>query len=187
MQIACIDFNDFRALLRADQYFIEALKLVQFFMPEVYIAAGFVRNRIWDHLYDQSNVYSDLDIDVIYFDDINISADIDYQLEKKLTEALNAPWQVRNQARMHIFGGHKPFSSLEHALKHWAETATTVGVRLDSSENLQFIAPFGFTDLCNHILRVTPIMKRCDLKGFHNRIAKKNWCERWPSLTIIDT
>jgi hypothetical protein len=186
MQTTCIDFDDFQALLSTDQYFIAVLKVVRLLMPEAYIAAGFVRNRIWDHLYDQSNLYSDLDIDVIYFDGINISADIDYQLEKKLTEAFDAPWQVRNQARMHIFGGHKPFSSLEHALKHWAETATTVGVRLDSSDKLQFIAPFGFTDLFTHTLRITPIMKRCDLEGFHNRIVKKNWCERWPGLTIVD-
>lgn len=163
------------------------LQLVRDIGPAgAFVAAGFVRNRVWDALYEHNVPYPEADIDVVFFCRGDSSKDRDMAVEAALHQAdPSSDWQVRNQARMHDFGGHKPFTSLDHALTHWAETATSVSVRLDAADQLHFIAPMGFEDLERHILRITPVMKACDPKGFDKRLAAKGWLERWPNLTVV--
>ncbi len=151
-----------------------------------YIAAGFVRNRYWDSLYDPAPGAPPSDLDVVYFNRDYALKTRDMAFEASLR--LKAPgydWQVRNQARMHDFGGYAPFSSLEDALRHWAETATGIGVRLDAKDQLEWTAAFGFDDLFSHILRITPAMKANDPKGFEARLERKGWLTRWPELEVI--
>ena len=174
--------DDIQKLLLKDAYVIDILNTVRDYGPPgAFVAAGFVRNRIWDALYDQQGEYEDADIDVVYFD--RDKASKEYELKLKIR--LEARWQVRNQARMHYFGGHKPFEDLRHALMHWAETATTVGVRFGSTDKLEFVAPFGLTDLRAHILRISPIMKASDPQGFDKRLTDKGWLTRWPDLEVL--
>lgn len=174
------------ALLRADAAAMELLRAVAEAGPSgAYIGAGFLRNRVWDSFYKDGRAIPEADIDVIYFSAENDSAEADYAYEAKLTAYLPGyDWQVRNQARMHHFHGYEPFTSLEDGLRHWAETATTVSVRLQKGE-LDFIAPFGFDDLMQQILRITPTMKARDPEGFQARLDKKGWRRRWPNLKII--
>lgn len=163
------------------------LRLVRDFGPDgAFIAAGFVRNRIWDALYPDAYIFPEADVDVVYFNTRRADKETDKAIEVQLTSHdSSAEWQVRNQAYMHHFGGHAPFFSLEDALLHWAETATGVGVRLDRQGKLQFVAPFGFDDLLAHILRITPTMKNTDPAGFDARLEAKGWLKRWPDLTVI--
>jgi len=175
------------ALLGADARVIATLETVRRIGPAgAYVAAGFVRNRVWDSFYADGRAYPDLDIDVVYFDANETGKAPEARFEAALEAALPCGlWQVRNQARMHEFGGHPPFSDMTDALMHWAETATTVGVRLDAAGHMEAIAPFGFDDLFSHILRITPVMKRHDPMGFDARLARKKWQARWPNLTVI--
>lgn len=175
------------ALMTSDPFAMQMLAAVRDHGPEgAYVAAGFVRNRVWDALYPEKPLVPDVDIDVVYFDACNREKSSDSAFEAKLEN--NVPtglWQVRNQARMHKFGGHPPFGSLDHALSHWAETATTVGLRLTLSDDFEFVAPFGFDDLRDHILRITPMMKHHDQQGFDARLEAKGWQIRWPNLQVI--
>ncbi|UTW55736.1 nucleotidyltransferase family protein [Kordiimonas sp. SCSIO 12610] len=186
MQDERLYFDGLLKLLHDDNYAIDILKCVHSQIPHAFVAAGFIRNRIWDHLYGNNGLYPDTDIDVIYFDKSNKNPEIDYALEASLEAKISAPWQVRNQARMHEYSGLKPFRSLEHAMAHWPETATAIGVRLSAEQKLEFIAPFGFDDLLNHTLRITPNMKKHNLPGFQRRFAEKGWLERWPRLKVLD-
>lgn len=174
------------SLLRADPIVMRVLKAVRDAGPEgAFVAAGFIRNRVWDSFYPDNKSPSDLDIDVVYFDAAHTAKATEHQFEERLDKLLpTGIWQVRNQARMHSFGGHAPFKSLEHGLMHWAETATTVGARLNGQE-VEFIAPFGFDDLWGHVLRITPIMKRTDPVGFDARLDRKGWLKRWPNLKVV--
>lgn len=173
--------------LLKDPFVTDVLNAVRNVGPEGgYVAAGFVRNRVWDSLYEGQCQYSDADIDVVYFDEGDATRERDAAYDAALEAALPCgPWQVSNQARMHHFGGHPPFESLEHGLSHWAETATTVGVRLSADGTLEGVAPFGYDDLFGHILRITPKMKRHDPDGFNRRLQAKGWLERWPNLIVI--
>src|SRR5918993_6105701 len=72
-------------------------------LPDWCIAAGFVRNRVWDHLHGISPPREPPDIDVLYYDAADLSKEREVEHEKRLDALLPGPlWQVRNQARMHI-------------------------------------------------------------------------------------
>jgi len=175
------------ALISQNPAAMVALEAVRDVGPTgAYIAAGFVRNRYWDSLYDPAPAAAASDLDVVYFDRDYCMKTRDMAFEASLR--LKAPgldWEVRNQARMHEFGGYPPFGSLEDALRHWAETATGIGVRLGGAGELEWIAAFGFDDLFDHILRITPAMKANDPGGFQARLASKGWQARWPRLRVI--
>lgn len=180
------------AVLRQDKFAMRALLAVREAGPEdAYIAAGFIRNRYWDSLYATSANATgprsvDADIDVVFFNSTKPEKEWDLQFEGALESRFpTGLWQVRNQARMHSFGNHPPFTSLSDALAHWAETATTVGARLLDTGELDFIAPFGFDDLYGHVLRITPRMKINDPAGFDRRLDEKKWQDRWPDLLVV--
>src|SRR5262245_735899 len=79
-------------------------------LPDCWIAAGFVRNRVWDHLCGIVPARPVADVDVVYFD----TGDPEGAREVAHESALRAlsprtPWQVRNQARMHLRHGDAPY------------------------------------------------------------------------------
>ena len=56
-------------LIQSDHAMIETLAAVRdLALPDGWIAAGFVRNRIWDHLHGYAEPTPLNDIDVVYFD-----------------------------------------------------------------------------------------------------------------------
>jgi len=179
--------NHIETLLRADGRAMKQLEAVRLVCPEgTFLAAGFVRNRVWDALYDPAPRVPEVDVDVVYYCTHDTGKARDLAVEAVLQDVdPTTDWQVRNQARMHTFGGHAPFTSLGHALMHWAETATSVGVRLDGAGDYHFIAPMGYSDLADHILRITPVMKATDPEGFNKRLAAKGWQQRWPRLRVV--
>ncbi|CAH7108283.1 hypothetical protein VCHA54P496_10681 [Vibrio chagasii] len=57
------------ALIEQDPLRTKILECVaQLDLPQCYVAAGFVRNLVWDHLHGFDNPTPLNDIDVIYFD-----------------------------------------------------------------------------------------------------------------------
>ena len=91
-------------LLRQDPMRIKALECVyKLALPDCYIAAGFVRNMVWDHLYRFSLPTPLKDVDVIYFNLHQCSSDADRSYQDELQQLMPAvDWQVKNQARMHL-------------------------------------------------------------------------------------
>lgn len=117
-------------------------------LPHGCIAAGYVRNYVWDVLHDRRTGTPFNDVDVLYYD----SSDLSEETEKKLEEALRKKhpayhWSVKNQARMHLRNKEAPYLSVEDAMKRWPETATAVGVALDREGELRILAPHGLQDL----------------------------------------
>jgi hypothetical protein len=152
----------------------------------LFLTAGFVRNRYWDSLYPCVAVSGTSDIDVVYFNSGSVSKSLDLEYESVLCKYMRGvDWQVRNQARMHNFGGYAPFTDLSDALTHWSETATAIGVRLSANDEMQVIAPFGLDDLYNHVLRITPVMYANDPAGFEGRVKHKQWRMRWPEVKVV--
>ncbi len=85
-------------LIKRDPMRIEALNHVsQLNLPQCYIAAGFVRNLVWDSLHEFESTTPLNDVDVIYFDpnESNPDAYLGYEAYLKgCMPGLN--WQVRN-------------------------------------------------------------------------------------------
>jgi hypothetical protein len=154
------------------------------------IGAGILRNIVWDHLHGYDIPCQFNDIDVAYFDSQNISAEQDHEFQKKLFSWLPLPWEVTNQAGVHIWFesvfGHtvSPLSSLEEAVSTWPETATSIGVTLTDNDQIRVIAPFGFDDLFQCIVRRNST--RVSIETYRNRIAQKKYNERWPLVTVME-
>lgn len=183
-------FENLRDLLSSDLRILEMLGAVRSLdLPDSWITAGAVRNSVWDHLhgYDDSTPLND--VDVIYFDPHDTDEETEKCLEDQLHQRLPAhPWSVKNQVRMAKRNGDAPYHSTEHALEHWCETPTAVGVRLNANDHIEIIAPFGLDDLLGLIVRPTPFAK-CHprkLAQYRERMIKKNWPSRWPRIRVLE-
>ncbi|MFN1512371.1 nucleotidyltransferase family protein [Vibrio owensii] len=170
-------------LLAEDPLRIQALECVRSLgLPDCYIAAGFVRNLVWDHLHLKQNPTPLNDLDVVYFD----PDELDEQAYLKYETQLNAlmpelNWQVRNQANMHLRNGDKPYQSTLDAMSHWPEKETAVAARLDEKKQIECISVFGFESLFEGQITYNP--KRT-LTLFQSRVESKNWLITWPQLQV---
>lgn len=170
-------------LVRDDEV-LHALRSVRALnLRDGYIAAGFVRNFIWDRLHGYERRTPLNDTDVIYYCPENICEEADLHYEKMLHDANPGwNWSVKNQARMHVRNGHPPYASIEDAMKRWPETATAVAVRIDDGGRVHIVAPFGLRDLFGLVVRRSPYFD--DVDYFH--IKQKNWCSLWPRLNVVE-
>lgn len=175
---------DILALVRGDDGMMRALRIARDFnLPDWWIGAGFLRNRIWDAMAGVTGSTAS-DVDLVYFNKDNTDAETDWEYDRQLKQLdpLN-DWEVRNQARMHYVNGLDPFTSTEDGIAHWTETATAIGVKLEGEE-LQLLFCYGTDDLLGMIARPTSYLQGDRIDIFNNRMAKKNWQHRWPMLRI---
>jgi hypothetical protein len=175
-----------QALIASDQRRMDVLRAVRDLgLPDCWVAAGFVRNRVWDHVHGLAASPLSQDIDVIWFDAAQCDADCDAAHEQVLqSRDATLDWSVKNQARMHVRNGDAPYASATDAMRYWPETATAVGVRLGPGDTIEVAAPFGLDDLFG--LVVQPTRRFADEKRavYLARIRAKDWPGRWPRLRI---
>lgn len=171
-----------RRLLLQDELRMKALQsLAQLKIASAYIAAGFVRNAIWDSLHQRESTPLN-DIDVIYFDPDNIDKLQDEKIQQRLQHAMpDMNWEVKNQARMHIKNNHAPYLDCCDAMSYWPEKETAIAVRLHSVGKLQFISPFDIADLFAGCITHNPKRSK---HLFNQRVEQKKWLSIWPNLTV---
>lgn len=176
--------SELLALIAGQPERLHLLRVVRDHGPEgAWIAAGFVRNAVWDALHGYSEPTPLSDIDVLHFSADNLDPEADYAWERRFLEVCpDAPWSVRNQARMHLRNADSPYRDCADAMGHWPEVCTAVAVRL-SGESLELLAPLGVDDIWQ--LRVRPSEHfRAKPHIYRERLAAKNWPARWPKLCI---
>lgn len=155
-------------------------------LPDWCIAAGFVRNRVWDHLHGIVPPRQPVDIDVLYFDAGDLSRERESEHERRLAVLLpGLPWQVRNQARMHVWKDLPPHRDTADAMVYWLETVTAVGVRLEDGDSITVVAPLGTDDLLGLRCRPTAF-GRTRRHEYEARIAAKRWREMWPKVRFLE-
>ncbi|MCE9793559.1 nucleotidyltransferase family protein [Shewanella indica] len=163
--------------LRQDRMRMQALECVANLGPiDAWLAAGFVRNLVWDKLHGTVSRLSD--IDVIYFEPSDHSEVTDRAYEAKLVAALDLPWSVKNQARMHLKNNHQPYVSVSDAMSYWPEQQTALAVRLRAGE-LQLLNLFPLGPLL--ALELSPNPKSTP-GVFESRLKAKNWLADYPLL-----
>ena len=154
-------------------------------LPQCYIAAGYIRNYCWDYLSNYEKHLPLNDVDIIYYDPQNVAFEQEVEAEQRLNKYKpQYNWSVKNQARMHLTNGTLPYSSTLDAMRHWPETATAVGMRLDDTGRIEIIAPYGLDDLFHMQLRKTDLFTNVDY--YYMRHQSKGWLERWPKLRLVD-
>ena len=174
--------NTIETMLRQDKPRMQQLQAVQTLqLPDCFVAAGFVRNMVWDALHDYPPTPLN-DVDVIYYDEqLRIAPE---DIEKTLTNALpDINWQVKNQAVMHHRNQDPAYQNSTDAMRYWPEKETAVGVRLVDNNQLELAAPFGVQSLLEGKLTHNPLRSK---EVFEQRIASKQWLEKWPKLQIIN-
>jgi hypothetical protein len=168
-------------IIKSDNKRMDILRIVASLkLPDCYVAAGFVRNMVWDYIhgYDLTPLN---DVDVIYFDKVGqyLTDSIQHQLSL-LKPSIK--WEVKNQALMHIRNGDKPYINSMDAMTYWPEKETAVGVRLLEDGEIELSAPFGTRSLFKGYITFNP--KR-SFSVFQQRLCSKKWVEKWPRLRVI--
>jgi hypothetical protein len=157
-------------------------------LPDSWIGAGFVRNRVWDTLIGRVTRSGQDDVDVVYYDNGDPDGDREGEVETKLAALIpGVLWQARNQRRMHLYRskGDRPYRDTEDSLRYWLETPTAVAARLTDAERIELLAPYGLDDLLNLTCRPTPAgLRRAD--DYRERLASKGWRQRWPEARFLE-
>ncbi|CAM2834878.1 nucleotidyltransferase family protein [Vibrio rarus] len=170
-------------LIQQDPIRIEALECVsQLNLPQCYIAAGFVRNMVWDALHEFKLSTLLNDVDVIYFDPTESDPDAYLEYEAQLKGCMpQLNWQVRNQVKMHERNSDEPYQSSVDAMSYWPEKETAVAIRKTRLGHYECVAAFGFESLFSCCVTHNPKRSR---ETFESRVNSKGWLVRWSSLRI---
>jgi uncharacterized protein len=180
--------EDIKMLIKRDEFMMEILQAASTLnLSDWWICAGFVRSKIWDTLHDFPQRTDTPDVDVIYFDSTNVEEDIEKVFEKKLMSIMpTIPWSVKNQARMHTINNLPPYTSSVDAISKFPETATALGVKLDSNHQLVLTAPCGIEDVISLELKPTPFFTLTTERAviYEERIIKKNWKSTWYKIKV---
>lgn len=156
-------------------------------LKDSWLAAGSVRNFIWNLLSDKSPFDRETDVDVIFFDP-DVSYEETVSLEKKLREVFpQYQWELKNQVYMHQHSPHTvPYTSSRDAMSKYPERCTAIGLRLHADATLELFAPYGLEDIFNFHVSSTPhfLDNEDRMKLYQERLSKKNWQEKWKNLTF---
>jgi uncharacterized protein len=182
--------DQLRALVASSPELLRILRAVREVAPEgAYVAAGAIRDTVWNILTGRGAQALEGDVDVVYFDAAE-TVGAAQELERELRQRFpHERWEVTNQAHVHLWyrdasGGRvAPFHSVHEAVATWTETATAVGARHSVDGKVDVLAPFGLEDLFALVVRPNP--ERVDRTAFLERVARKRWIERWPELKIV--
>ncbi|TVX94379.1 nucleotidyltransferase family protein [Paenibacillus agilis] len=173
-------------IMRANNHLLRDLALVkQLNLPHWCIAAGYVRNAVWDYMHGYVAPTLLNDVDILYYDPNHLCEDTEKQYEAVLREQVgDYNWSIKNQARMHLRNNASPYASVVDAMKRWPETATATGIYLDDENQIQIVAPHGLDDLFGLVIRRSPYFQ--DRDYFHARIHQKKWLGTYPKLRVIE-
>jgi hypothetical protein len=159
-------------------------------LPDCWLVAGALAQTVWNDVLGLAPGHGLSDIDLVYFDEYDISeAGEAWEVDRlrRLFYALPVRLDIKNEARVHLWYEAKfgyaiaPYSSTAHAITTFPTTAIAIGVQPTSSGPL-ISAPFGLADLFGLIVRPN---KAQITRSFYEAKATR-WKALWPQLTIIE-
>jgi uncharacterized protein len=180
-----------RHILQQNAWFMDVLRAVQTCgLPDWCVGAGVIRNIVWDHLHGYQQPSYLADVDVAFFDPAHLEQEYDQVIQQQLaTRRPDVPWEVTNQAGVHLwfesyFGyAVEPLTSITDAVSKWPETTACIAAYLEPGGRLEIIAPLGLTDLFEMVVRRNP--RRVSQEVYQQRIAQKQYAQRWPQVRVI--
>lgn len=165
-----------------------ALEVLHKEFDHAYLGAGCIVQTVWNDQTNRPIEYGIHDLDIVYYDEMNLSEEKEIVIEKRMQRLLS-PFKidVKNEARVHLWYEKKfgkriePYPSLEHAINSWPTTATAIGVKIDEKGAFKVYAPYGLHDLFGLIVR--PNKRLISREVYEAKVAK--WLAHWPELKII--
>ena len=181
--------QELQAIVRATPWLLDALARVRHVAPAgALIAAGAVRDTVWNVLGGRDAPPPAADVDVVYWQASEEPERARYHQDALARVAPTLCWEVTNQAWVHLWysasgSAVAALGSVEEGLSTWPETATAVGVRLSAHDTIEVVAPLGLEDLFARLVRHNPA--RASAAVYAQRLAEKNWLRRFPELQIL--
>jgi uncharacterized protein len=190
-----LDFETQRAafvdIVLADPLIRETLTRARVLdLPDWLLVSGALYNTVWNYLTMQPSGYGIKDVDLFYFDALDLSYEAEDEIIRKAAiafEGLAAPVEVRNQARVHLwyearFGGTYPaLSSSAEALSYFASKTHAVGVRFGDDGELDVVAPFDLDDIFS--FRITPNRALDNQRTHETKGARSK--SAWPQVNFV--
>jgi hypothetical protein len=177
-------------IVRGTPWLLDALHVVRAVGPAgAYIAAGAVRDTVWNCLTGRASSGPHADVDVVYWADLEGAGGSQSHEQCLRRMKPEFDWEVTNQATVHLWRGQiegspvAPYKSVADGMASWPETATAIGVRLTDGDDIDVLAPLGLADLFDLRLRYNPAGPGPAV--FWRRIATKSWTQRWPELHVV--
>ena len=162
-------------------------------LPNFYIAAGSVFQTIWNYYDNKPLNFGIKDIDIIYYDPINLSKESEQKLEKTIEDylkkaGLNYELDIHNEARMHLWKKDNEnknidqYKNSEDAIDQWIATLHAIGITKENNE-IKVYAPYGLSDIFSKTIR--PIKHKNNSKELYNKKVA-SWQKRFENLNIVE-
>ena len=158
-------------------------------LPDAWLVAGALAQTVWNTLHRFPPAHGIRDIDLIYHDPSDLSAESEAAIEARLRRrhaALGLALDVKNQARVHLWYQRRfgraitPHPSSTAAIATFPTTATAIGISLAPGDP-RIHASFGLNDL--FALRIRANRNIVSQAVFEAKATR--WATLWPRLTII--
>lgn len=179
--------TELTALLLSDEEMRCVLQAIaELGLPDCWLAAGAVRNAMWNHLSSRPLFDRETDLDVVFFEPKGTQEEVNRLQDQLHTRYPAYRWEVKNQAFMHQHSPHTaPYQSSCDAISKYPERCTAIAVRL-LEDDLEIFAPYGLEDIVNFMVRPTPhfIVHPERLALYRQRVSSKNWTDKWPQLQV---
>lgn len=161
---------------------------------EFWLVSGALYNTIWNRLTGRPALNGIKDLDIIYFDDSDLSWEAEGAVIARGVEVFSdfpLPVEIRNQARVHLwfekrFGQpYAPLQSATESIERYSTIAHRVGARLAKGDEaadarLLIHAPFGFDDIFSFRIRPN---RAIDNRETHE-IKAARALPFWPELRV---
>jgi uncharacterized protein len=180
------------ALVRSSDWMLGVLSAVRDCdPPDWWVGGGVLRDLVWDELHGGFDPAMVKDVDVAFYDPVDLRPERDQAVERALAARLpGVRWDAKNQAAVHTWYQRRfgvavdPLASSAEGVATWPETATAVAVRLHADGHLSVTTCCGLDDLLGGVCRRNP--RRVTLATYRRRLAAKRVAERWPNVLVLD-
>ncbi len=182
--------NELHMFLRQNRCVADILeKFDEIALPDAWLVAGCIAQTIWNLACGQPAELGIKDVDLIYFDDQDLSPGAEAGHERRLRNLfghLAIKLDVRNEARVHLwyqqrFGyAIERYTSSADAIATFPATATALGVRRIHGA-FECCAPFGLADLFGLVVR--PNKRQITRSIYEAKVER--WRAIWPRLSIL--
>lgn len=180
---------DLQALFVQDEELMGILRIIaELDLQDSWLAAGTLRNYVWNVLSGKAGLAQASDLDVVFYD-VNVSYAETLALQQDLQQRYSAyQWEIKNQVYMHSHSPNTlPYQNARDAVSKYPERCTAIAARL-KNDALELFLPYGDDDIVNFVVQPTPhfLEDKKRMQVYRERLAKKDWQEKWPNLQLLD-
>ncbi|MET3192301.1 nucleotidyltransferase family protein [Streptococcus lutetiensis] len=180
---------DLQALFVQDEELMMILRIIaELDLQDSWLAAGTLRNYVWNVLSGKAGLIQASDLDVVFYD-VNVSYAETLVLQQDLQQRYPAyQWDIKNQVYMHSHSPNTlPYQNARDAVSKYPERCTAIAARLNNDE-LELFLLYGDDDIVNFVVQPTPhfLADKKRMQVYRERLAKKDWQEKWPNLQLLD-